>query len=100
MILTEETILQSLTDMNEDSKGLSEFFNKVQESDLMKQILDSQTVLDRLNKVIECLENSQSIKYEPTASLILSYLFDIRDNQVPTWVMDSSTTKHGGSNND
>lgn len=41
------------------------------------------TLKNRLIAVIKMLEHQQVIKYSATVNLILSYLYDIRDNKVP-----------------
>jgi len=55
----------------------------------------------RLNAVIKSIESSQEYGYSATNNLILSYLYDIRDNNVPketlkrfTPLQDSGSVKH------
>lgn len=41
---------------------------------------------ERLNAVIKTLEKSQVQQYSSTTNLVLSYLYDIRDDKLPGWV--------------
>ncbi len=45
------------------------------------------TVEERLNAVIQNLEASQGIKYDSFTASTLSYLYDIRDGNVPEHVL-------------
>ncbi len=48
---------------------------------------------DNLNRVIKALEYMQDEKYDSLRSITLSYLYDIRDDNVPkNMVTDSKVT--------
>jgi len=55
----------------------------------------------RLNAVIKSIEHSQEARYSSTNNLVLSYLYDIKDNKVPketlkrfTPLRDSGSVTH------
>jgi hypothetical protein len=50
--------------------------------------MSKSTIEDRLKSVIGVLEHQQNIRYHPTTSLILSYLYDILNDKIPDRVLE------------
>lgn len=52
--------------------------------------MSNSTIEDRLKSVIASLEYQQSKKYNPMTNLTLSYLYDILNDKVPNYILETT----------
>lgn len=50
------------------------------------------TLEERLDKLIEFWDNYQNDHYEPDKFILLSYLLDLKNDDIPSWVLESQKT--------